>query len=161
MIIRFLRFLRCFPKNAAICPKARHSLNFLRHLVVFALAAAHAAEVEAQHRVPCRRQGSGNSRQERRLHVVAGTVGEDHDPLRQLDESDIKLATLKSSTSQKFVERFIPKAQLTTTDDYDAAEHGSYFERLAQQVSDGLNACGFVYCPGNAMASNPDWRQRT
>lgn len=48
---------------------------------------------------------------------------------------------------------------LLLSDEYDAAAHGSYFERLAQQVSDGLNACGFVYCPGNAMASNPDWRQ--
>ena len=33
-----------------------------------------------------------------------------------------------------------------------------YFEDLAKFVSDGLDSCGFVYCPGNAMASNPDWR---
>jgi len=38
-------------------------------------------------------------------------------------------------------------------------EHEAYFERLAKFVSDGLNECGFVYCPGNAMATNPQWRQ--
>ncbi len=38
-------------------------------------------------------------------------------------------------------------------------EHAEYFETLAQRVCDGLNACGFVYCPGNAMATNPKWRQ--
>ena len=38
-------------------------------------------------------------------------------------------------------------------------EHETYFEQLARFVSDGLNACGFVYCPGDAMASNPKWRQ--
>ena len=40
-----------------------------------------------------------------------------------------------------------------------AEEHKPYFETLAKHVTDGLNACGFVYCPGNAMASNPEWRQ--
>jgi CBS domain-containing protein len=39
------------------------------------------------------------------------------------------------------------------------AEHESYFESLARFVSDGLNSCGFVYCPGNVMASNSQWRQ--
>jgi CBS domain-containing protein len=38
-------------------------------------------------------------------------------------------------------------------------EHADYFEKLAQRVSDGLNACGYIYCPGEAMASNPKWRQ--
>ena len=38
-------------------------------------------------------------------------------------------------------------------------EQGSYFESLARFVNDGLNACGFVYCPGDVMASNPKWRQ--
>ncbi len=40
-----------------------------------------------------------------------------------------------------------------------SAEQEPYFEALAKQVCDGLNACGFVYCPGDAMASNPEWRQ--
>jgi CBS domain-containing protein len=45
------------------------------------------------------------------------------------------------------------------SDDFDPGEHDDYFARLTQFVSDGLNACGFVYCPGNAMATNPEWRQ--
>jgi CBS domain-containing protein len=38
-------------------------------------------------------------------------------------------------------------------------EHEAYFEALAKSVTDGLNACSFIYCPGDAMASNPKWRQ--
>ncbi|QYZ65120.1 MAG: cyclic nucleotide-binding protein [Gammaproteobacteria bacterium (ex Lamellibrachia satsuma)] len=38
-------------------------------------------------------------------------------------------------------------------------EHDTYFAALANFVTDGLNACGYVYCPGKAMASNPKWRQ--
>ncbi|MES9979262.1 MAG: putative nucleotidyltransferase substrate binding domain-containing protein [Candidatus Thiodiazotropha sp. 6PLUC5] len=38
-------------------------------------------------------------------------------------------------------------------------EHAPYFESLAKWVCDGLNACGYVYCPGDAMAMNPKWRQ--
>jgi len=34
-----------------------------------------------------------------------------------------------------------------------------YFASLAQVVTDGLDACGYVYCPGDVMASNPKWRQ--
>jgi CBS domain-containing protein len=35
-----------------------------------------------------------------------------------------------------------------------------YFAALAKFVSDGLNTCGYVYCPGDMMASNPMWCQR-
>lgn len=38
-------------------------------------------------------------------------------------------------------------------------EHGDYFATLAKRVTDGLNTCHFVYCPGDAMAVNPQWRQ--
>jgi len=38
-------------------------------------------------------------------------------------------------------------------------EDEGYFATLARFVNDGLNACGFVYCPGEVMASNPKWRQ--
>jgi CBS domain-containing protein len=34
-----------------------------------------------------------------------------------------------------------------------------YFAELAQSVCDGLNACGYVYCPGEMMATNPLWCQ--
>jgi len=48
---------------------------------------------------------------------------------------------------------------LLLSDDYDETEHGAYFEQLARFVCDGLNACGYVYCPGDVMARNPKWRQ--
>ncbi|MEJ2618813.1 MAG: putative nucleotidyltransferase substrate binding domain-containing protein [Candidatus Thiodiazotropha sp.] len=38
-------------------------------------------------------------------------------------------------------------------------QHADYFQQFAKQVCDGLNACGYVYCPGDAMAMNPKWRQ--
>ncbi len=44
-------------------------------------------------------------------------------------------------------------------DDSMKPEHDVYFAELAKFVSDGLNVCGFIYCPGNVMATNPKWRQ--
>jgi polar amino acid transport system substrate-binding protein len=41
------------------------------------------------------------------------------DEASDIDQSDVRLAALAGSTSQKFVERLIPKAKLTTTSDYD------------------------------------------
>ncbi|MEL7024173.1 MAG: DUF294 nucleotidyltransferase-like domain-containing protein [Pseudomonadota bacterium] len=38
-------------------------------------------------------------------------------------------------------------------------EMDGYFESMAKTVNDGLDACGYVYCPGEVMASNPKWRQ--
>ena len=35
----------------------------------------------------------------------------------------------------------------------------AYFEPFAQFVSEGLHTCGYVYCPGDMMATNPRWRQ--
>lgn len=34
-----------------------------------------------------------------------------------------------------------------------------WFEQLARRVSDGLDACGYIYCPGDMMATNPRWCQ--
>lgn len=48
---------------------------------------------------------------------------------------------------------------LLLSDDYRPAEHGAYFTALASRVNDGLDACGFRYCPGEVMARNPEWRQ--
>ena len=47
---------------------------------------------------------------------------------------------------------------LIMSDNY-SDEHADYFKALANFVCDGLNDCGYVYCPGNAMASNNEWRQ--
>lgn len=40
-----------------------------------------------------------------------------------------------------------------------SAEDAAYFGPFAQFVSDGLDACGYVYCPGDMMATNARWRQ--
>lgn len=34
-----------------------------------------------------------------------------------------------------------------------------WFENLAHAVCDGLNECGYVYCPGKVMATTAEWRQ--
>lgn len=44
-------------------------------------------------------------------------------------------------------------------DDAMAPEHAPWFEQLARFVCDGLDACGYPYCKGDVMASNPQWRQ--
>ena len=44
-------------------------------------------------------------------------------------------------------------------DDAMQEDDAPYFEALAQFVCDGLNTCGYVYCPGDMMATTPRWRQ--
>ncbi|MGV6817994.1 MAG: putative nucleotidyltransferase substrate binding domain-containing protein [Thiotrichales bacterium] len=44
-------------------------------------------------------------------------------------------------------------------DAFEEQSHGGYFRALADFVSTGLNDCGYVYCPGNVMATNERWRQ--
>lgn len=41
---------------------------------------------------------------------------------------------------------------------YDEAVHGEYFAALADFVCQGLATAGQPLCPGNMMASNPEWR---
>ncbi|WP_439518625.1 putative nucleotidyltransferase substrate binding domain-containing protein [Hydrogenophaga sp.] len=48
---------------------------------------------------------------------------------------------------------------LVLDDDFDEGLHGEYFKALATSVCDGLNACGFVHCPGEMMAMTDAWRQ--
>jgi CBS domain-containing protein len=48
---------------------------------------------------------------------------------------------------------------LILSDDYDEKLHGEYFSKLTHYVCDGLNECGYIYCPGDVMATNPKWRQ--
>jgi len=48
---------------------------------------------------------------------------------------------------------------LVLSDDFDPAQHDAYFAELAKFVSDGLAACGYTYCKGDIMATNPRWRQ--
>ncbi|MCQ2031996.1 cyclic nucleotide-binding/CBS domain-containing protein [Stutzerimonas zhaodongensis] len=42
---------------------------------------------------------------------------------------------------------------------FDPRIHDEYFRQLATFVSDGLAACGYSYCKGGIMGSNPKWRQ--
>jgi len=39
------------------------------------------------------------------------------------------------------------------------AEHLPWYAELATFVCDGLNECGYVYCPGEIMATTQQWRQ--
>ncbi len=48
---------------------------------------------------------------------------------------------------------------LVLDDRFDEAEHGSYFKAFAQFVCDGLDACGYIHCPGEMMAMTDQWRQ--
>lgn len=48
---------------------------------------------------------------------------------------------------------------LVLDDEYDDSEHGPYFQALADWVCDGLNACGYIHCPGEMMAKTNQWRQ--
>ncbi|MDW2103950.1 DUF294 nucleotidyltransferase-like domain-containing protein [Vibrio sp. 1580] len=42
---------------------------------------------------------------------------------------------------------------------YDVEIHGEYFEKFAKFVCDGLAVCGYAYCTGDIMATNPEWRK--
>jgi CBS domain-containing protein len=44
-------------------------------------------------------------------------------------------------------------------DDRATPDDMAYFAKLAEFVCDGLDTCGYVYCPGDMMASNPRWCQ--
>ena len=44
-------------------------------------------------------------------------------------------------------------------DRYNEAQHGAYFKSLATFVCDGLDACGYIHCPGEMMAMTDTWRQ--
>ena len=47
---------------------------------------------------------------------------------------------------------------LLISDDYQP-EHRPWFKALATFVCDGLNACGYDYCPGGVMATTDAWCQ--
>jgi CBS domain-containing protein len=47
---------------------------------------------------------------------------------------------------------------LILSSNYRAALHGDYFKQLSNFVCDGLSVCGYSYCDGGIMASNPKWR---
>lgn len=48
---------------------------------------------------------------------------------------------------------------LILADGVTDADRDGYFADLAKFVCDGLDTCGYVYCPGDMMATNPRWCQ--
>ncbi|RVU83521.1 cyclic nucleotide-binding/CBS domain-containing protein [Leucothrix sargassi] len=48
---------------------------------------------------------------------------------------------------------------LILSDEFDPELHDEYFLNISNVVCDGLNACSYIYCPGNIMATNKEWRQ--
>ncbi|WP_274032741.1 DUF294 nucleotidyltransferase-like domain-containing protein [Vibrio parahaemolyticus] len=48
---------------------------------------------------------------------------------------------------------------LILDDSYDPDKHGEYFAQFSKFVCDGLAACGYTYCTGDIMATNPEWRK--
>ena len=59
-------------------------------------------------------------------------------------------------------EQFIVTDQdnaLILDNSFDHDLHNDYFERLSNFVCDGLALCGYTYCTGDIMATNPEWRK--
>lgn len=48
---------------------------------------------------------------------------------------------------------------LILDDAFDPEMHGEYFRNFSKFVCDGLNACGYIHCPGEMMAMTDTWRQ--
>ena len=48
---------------------------------------------------------------------------------------------------------------LVLDDRFDPEQHDAYFAAMGKIVSDGLAVCGYTYCTGDIMATNPRWRQ--
>ncbi|WIM68690.1 DUF294 nucleotidyltransferase-like domain-containing protein [Corynebacterium breve] len=47
---------------------------------------------------------------------------------------------------------------LVLADSFDPAQHDEYFAQITEFVCQGLHRAGQVLCPGDMMASNPEWR---
>jgi CBS domain-containing protein len=48
---------------------------------------------------------------------------------------------------------------MVLADAFDEAQHGDYFKALSTFVCSGLDACGYIFCPGEMMAMTDTWRQ--
>ncbi len=79
---------------------------------------------------------------------------------QQLGEAPVPYAWLAAG-SQARQEQFAHSDQdnaLIIADEM-TPEDDRWFAQLATFVSDGLAKCGFIYCPGDIMATNKQWRQ--
>lgn len=72
----------------------------------------------------------------------------------EINRANIKLAALESSTSQRFVERNLPEAQLTTTKDYDTAVNMVLNDEVDALVAD-MSVCmlSMLRYPGKGLAT--------
>lgn len=79
---------------------------------------------------------------------------------KQLGQAPVPYAWLAAG-SQARQEQFAHSDQdnALIISDKMTPEDDKWFEQLATFVSDGLAKCGFIYCPGNIMATNHQWRQ--
>jgi CBS domain-containing protein len=48
---------------------------------------------------------------------------------------------------------------IVVSDDFRPKAHEEYFQAIVKFVCDGLDACGYEYCPGEIMATTAKWRQ--
>lgn len=82
------------------------------------------------------------------------------DIMRQLQTDPIYLTTQVQHSSLDELEGAYVDADnaLVLGDGFDPAAHGAYFAALAEFVCAGLAGAGQALCPGNMMASNPEWR---
>lgn len=79
---------------------------------------------------------------------------------RQLGEPPITYAWLVAGSLGRMEQTAFTDQDnaLMFSNDYDPEKHKPYFDALAKFVCDGLDQCGYIYCPGNIMATNPGWQ---
>lgn len=79
----------------------------------------------------------------------------------KLGPAPVPYAWLASGSQARFEQTGVSDQDncMILDDSYDEAKHGEYFSALAKYIADGLNAAGYVYCPGEMMATTDKWRQ--
>lgn len=119
---------------------------------------ARAAEAMGEYGVSCliltSDQGERGERDER--DGIAGIVT-DHDMRARVVARQLDPARPVAEVMTAPVRTIGPDA-LVLGDGFDPAAHGAYFAALAEFVCAGLAGAGQALCPGNMMASNPEWR---
>ncbi len=98
-------------------------------------------------------------------HVITG-VG-DAFTIRLLELAEMKMGpppvdyAWVAAGSQARNEQSVGSDQdnaLILDDSYDPSAHEEYFRDFTRFVCDGLDACGYVHCPGEMMAMTEEWR---
>ena len=103
---------------------------------------------------------------ERTQHVITGLA--DTIAIRLLELAELSLGpppvdyawiVAGSQAREEFTVASDQDNALILDDAFEPSRDGAYFEALARFVCDGLAACGQPYCPGDVMATNPEWRE--